>query len=75
MRAALSRRVRLLSIGILAAGAQLLAGCGDSRSNAQAVYMLIDTSCMSEKTISVRVPAPVSFRYSAPWRRPPVMSV
>ena len=35
------KRLLLLGVAILAAG---LAGCGDSRSHAQAVYVLIDTS-------------------------------
>src|SRR5688572_516343 len=33
------------------------------------------SSCMSEKTMMVLWPAPASFRNSAPWMRPPVMSV
>jgi len=30
---------------------------------------------MSEKMMMVLLPEPVSFRYSAPWISPPVMSV
>src|SRR6185295_10837354 len=36
---------------------------------------LSSSSCMSEKMMMVLLPAPVSFRNSAPWMRPPVMSV
>ena len=44
MKLTLSQQLTLLAIGLLAAALQLLAGCGDSRSNAHAVYLLIDTS-------------------------------
>lgn len=44
MKPTLSQQLTLVAIGLLAAAVQLLAGCGDSRSNAHAVYLLIDTS-------------------------------
>ena len=35
---------RLLLVGLVVLGAGFSAGCGDSRSHSQAVYLLIDTS-------------------------------
>jgi F0F1-type ATP synthase membrane subunit c/vacuolar-type H+-ATPase subunit K len=44
MKPTFSQQLMLLGIGLVVAVATLIAGCGDSRSNAHAVYMLVDTS-------------------------------
>jgi hypothetical protein len=44
MKPTFTQQLMLLGIGLVVAVATLIAGCGDSRSNAHAVYMLVDTS-------------------------------